>query len=234
MAKLSGIDYLMFKVRGRIVKVDPDIYYKIFSAKHEPPYRRYNGDIIEMRLSGDRYPILVCGTNPVKYIQLSHFVINARKGQIVDHINGDPLDNRRKNLRIVTARQNALNRKSKSSTGFFGVTLNRTKGRIYCTGRFWLSDGKSLNFHLPDSPENRIIAAFAHDKFVLQAGDEEYAPLNFPCFKFEPFRSFLLEEDLKKYKNIRLALPIPWRGSSEPPTGDSIKFQYVKLVPLSI
>jgi hypothetical protein len=35
---------------------------------------------------------------------------------------------------------------------------------------------------------------------VLQAGEEAYAPLNFPCFKNEPFKSFLLEEDLNKYR----------------------------------
>ena len=196
----------MFKVRGRIVKVDPDIYYKIFSAKHEPPYRRYNGDIVEMRLS-DGYPIIIRGTNPRKYIQLSRFVMNAPKGRLVDHINGDRLDNRRKNLRIVTARQNALNRKSKPSTGFFGVTINRVKGRIYCSGRFQLSTGKAPAFNLPDCPENRIIAAFAHDKFVLQAGEEEYAPLNFPCFKNEPFKSYLLEQDLRELATRPRKLP---------------------------
>jgi hypothetical protein len=30
---------------------------------------------------------------------------------------------------------------------------------------------------------------------------QEYAPLNFPCFKNEPFKGFLLEADLRKYKN---------------------------------
>jgi hypothetical protein len=39
-----------------------------------------------------------------------------------------------------------------------------------------------------------------NDKFVLQAGEEEYAPLNFPHFKFEPLRSFLLKKDLEKLK----------------------------------
>jgi hypothetical protein len=61
----------------------------------------------------------------------------------------------------------------------------------------------SIFFQLPDSPANRIVAAFARDKFVLQAGDQEYAPLNFPCWQFEPFRSILLNEDLRKYKTDR-------------------------------
>jgi len=63
----------------------------------------------------------------------------------------------------------------------------------------------STFFQLPDSPANRIVAAFARDRFVLQAKDEEYAPLNFPCWQFEPFRSILLNEDLRKYKTERNA-----------------------------
>jgi len=36
----------------------------------------------------------------------------------------------------------------------------------------------------------------ARDKFVIENKDEEYAPLNFPIFKKEPFKTFLLESDL--------------------------------------
>ena len=67
------------------------------------------------------------------------------------------------------------------------------------------ADGKEVVFQLPDSPANRIVAAFARDRFVLQACDEEYAPLNFPCWQYEPFRSILLNEDLRKYKTDRNA-----------------------------
>jgi len=200
MATKCKINYLMFKIKGRIVKVDPDIFYKIISPRHELPCRKYNGDIAAMRIS-EGYPVIILGQKPPqRHIHLSRFVMNAKEGQIVDHINRDRLDNRRKNLRIVNKRQNSLNKKCKNGTGFVGVCLKNRKGRKYCQARFRLSSGKELLFRLPDSPHNRVIAAFARDKFVLQAGEDDFAPLNFPCFKNEPFRSYLLEEDLRKLK----------------------------------
>jgi len=199
------INYLMFKVRGRIIKVDPDIYYKIFNPGHERPNKRYNGDISTMRICGDGYPIIVrrTETKSLRHTVLSRFIMDAKKGQLVDHRNRDPLDNRRENLRIVTPRQNCLNKRCKNETGFVGVCIRHKRGKNYCRAQFLKSNGKKSSFQLPDSPQNRIIAAFARDKFVLEAGEEEYAPLNFPCWKYEPFRSYLLEEDFNKYKRKR-------------------------------
>ena len=48
-------------------------------------------------------------------IRLHHFILgiqkNTLKGKVVDHINGDSLDNRKSNLRIITQQENLLNMK---------------------------------------------------------------------------------------------------------------------------
>jgi hypothetical protein len=200
MSSQSTLDYLTFTIAGRIVLVDPDIYYQIFNIRSFSPYKKYVGDIICMRLSGENYPILHIGRNPMRFVPISRFIMKPPKGVVVDHINGDRLDNRRENLRIATYRQNVLNKKIHGNTGFFGVNVYSRKGNSFCRTEFRLGNGKKFRFQAPDCPEHRILAAYAHDKFVLQSGDEEYAPLNFDNFRYEPFRSFLLETDLSRFK----------------------------------
>jgi hypothetical protein len=60
-----------------------------------------------------------------QYTSMHRSIIGAEKGQIVDHINGDTLDNRKVNLRIVTHSQNMRNRR---------VAKNNTSG---CPNVYW-------------------------------------------------------------------------------------------------
>ena len=58
---------------------------------------------------------------------LHQLIMKTPKGMCTDHISGDTLDNRRKNLRVCTYAENTRNRgKNKSNTsGFIGVYENK-------------------------------------------------------------------------------------------------------------
>lgn len=58
-------------------------------------------------------------------IYLHRFIMGPTKLQQIDHINGDPLDNRRENLRIVTQAQNNANNRSTST--YKGVSYDRKR-----------------------------------------------------------------------------------------------------------
>lgn len=60
-----------------------------------------------------------------KVIKMHRYLMGLPKGRpIVDHINGNPLDNRRNNLRICSAKENGRNLKKKpSKSGVTGVRL---------------------------------------------------------------------------------------------------------------
>jgi hypothetical protein len=63
-----------------------------------------------------------------KKVQLHRLLIGAFEGEVVDHINGDTLDNRLRNLRVCTNAENIRNSRRRAGSGsqFKGVT--RIKG----------------------------------------------------------------------------------------------------------
>lgn len=95
---------------------------------------------------------------------------------ITDHANGDGLDNRKDNLRDVTALQNKRNSKvrSDSKTGFKGVSSKRGGRRF--VARIQGDDGKRQILGWFHSPEE---AAHAYDKAAKELFGE-FAWLNFP------------------------------------------------------
>lgn len=61
--------------------------------------------------------------NHHSYLYMHRLILNAKKGEYVDHINGQTLDNRRSNLRICSNSQNSANSKlsCRNTVGFKGV-----------------------------------------------------------------------------------------------------------------
>lgn len=60
---------------------------------------------------------------------LHHLIIGMpKKGQVVDHINGDPRDNRKKNLRFCSVADNIRNQVvARGSSGVVGVSFKKNR-----------------------------------------------------------------------------------------------------------
>lgn len=78
---------------------------------------------------------------------MHRLLARAVSGEYVDHINGDPLDNRRTNLRVCQKQQNEFNTKIRSDnkSGYRGVCAARRgkfrayivkDGKQHCLGEF--------------------------------------------------------------------------------------------------
>lgn len=122
-----------------------------------------------------------------KNIYMHRMIMNVPKGMETDHINHDGLDNRKKNLRKCTRRQNMLNIKTiNGKSKYRGVSKHRNRWRA----RTKAITGKSIflgSFHKEQE------AAIAYDDAIISTG-EDIAYLNFP----ERRKNVLT----KKHKNI--------------------------------
>jgi HNH endonuclease len=106
---------------------------------------------------------------------LHRFIMDAPDGVQVDHINQDPLDNRRSNLRLATNSQNNCNkgRHIDSSTGFKGVWRHKKLGAFQAGIEH---QGKKYHLGYFTTAEE---AARAYDIAALMLHGE-FARVNFP------------------------------------------------------
>lgn len=80
------------------------------------------------------YPAATVGSGKRAYkLYLHRFVTSAKAGTIIDHKNGDHLDNRRANLRLASKGENTINtgKLSTNGSGFKGVSKRGRKYRAF-------------------------------------------------------------------------------------------------------
>lgn len=114
---------LSTKVDGEHLKTIISIEDLELVDAHTGTWGAYNGGrdyYVQTKIPGTR-----------KHMKLARLILCAKEGQIVDHINGNTLDNRRCNLRFVTRRENRMNaRVSKNNkSGITGVNWDATEGK---------------------------------------------------------------------------------------------------------
>lgn len=99
-------------------------------------------------------------------------ITNAPSDKVVDHINGDPSDNRRENLRVCTQAENLRNKKKPISG-----RKSKYKGVKPRLGKFEASIGKGESYRYIGTYETEIEAAVAYNVKAAELFGE-FARLN--------------------------------------------------------
>ena len=112
-----------------------------------------------------------------KTIGLHRFIVDAPKGKMVDHINGDGRDNRKENLRICTRAENTRNCNTppRGTVGYHGVRyLSQTQAKRYHARIKFQGKVESAGVFFTVEE-----AAMEYDKLAKELHGE-FATLNFP------------------------------------------------------
>jgi len=112
-------------------------------------------------------------------VKLHRLVIGAKKGEYVDHIDGDKINNTLSNLRICTKQQNEFNQKLRTdnTTGYRGVSYHRQSNKYRACINI---GGKQIHLGLFESPHE---AARAYNLKAVELYGE-YARIN-NLFKYK-------------------------------------------------
>ena len=155
---------------GTVMCVLPNGRFFLFDAVDMPLVIRHKWNV------ADSGYVETSGYNKGKAERhrLHRYILDVPEGMFIDHINGDRWDNRRKNLRFATPKDNAHNhRLAKNSTsGYKGVYFEKRRNK-YCA--HITVNRKKMHLGYFSDPKT---AAMAYDRAaVLYFG--EFASPNF-------------------------------------------------------
>lgn len=150
---------MVIEIKGYRILIDDDIAPAILARKWHVSRRSY----------GVYFATTIWTYNGKSYeVRLHRIIAEAPPGVLVDHRNGNTLDNRRENLRWCTNSQNAQNRSDghKGIAGYRGVTIERNRFRAKIK-----VGGQSIHIGYFDTPEE---ASEAYEKKAKELFGEFY------------------------------------------------------------
>ena len=151
--------------RGRVALVDSDCEWLLQWNWQAVTYRCKNHSLWYAKRG-------VWDGRTMKSVPMHRAIMAPPDGLVVDHIDGDGLNNQRSNLRLCTHRENvARSRQPTSRSGYIGVVFvgKRFRARIF-------THGKWKNLGLYNCPQD---AARAYDAAAFGIYGA-YARVNFP------------------------------------------------------
>lgn len=95
--------------------------------------------------------------NKWKKVYLHRLITNCPTNKVVDHINGNTLDNRLCNLRICSIRENVINRK-----------VSKSKKKTKYLGIFWNSKRKNWEVKISVNRKLKYLGSFKYEKVAAK------------------------------------------------------------------
>ena len=113
---------------------------------------------------------------------LSRMIMKAPDNMQVDHINGNPLDNRRENLRLVSNTQNSWNavkKSNKKATKYKGVYVRKEYTPHKYSAQIRVGSGKRFSLGIYDTEEEaheayKHASLEHHGEFSIYADGSRY------------------------------------------------------------
>lgn len=105
-------------------------------------------------------------TNPLTW--LHRILLQPREDEVVDHIDGNPLNNCRSNLRICTQKENLCNKSfmSRNTSNYIGVTFDKKRNQWASEIRF---NNKRIHLRRWHTIEEAICARYIAEKYYLSS-----------------------------------------------------------------
>lgn len=173
-----------FTVSGKYVFVNQEDFFKLSRYK----WMLKKDGRIHAKINGN-------------FVLIHRFILCAPKGTQIDHIDGNPLNNVRSNLRLCTNSQNQMNTRKRSGckTDFKGVTYRRKWFELNVNGKFIRRFSNAVDAAMGyDIISKQLYGEFCRPNFPNGFSNQDFARIsNLLNFKKEGLSYFT-----SKYKGI--------------------------------